>query len=303
MMNLLRSEKGTVVIIVAMVMTLLLGMTALVLDIGVIYLEKSRLQKAVDSAVLAGAMDYPSRPDLGQRAAEHVAQGNGVEASDLTLTFDRTDMSLAGGSSKEVLATFSKVLGFSDNTIHATAKIKFGPIGAGVGAIPLGVNAGTPLTFGQQAKLKVGTADTGNFGALALTGSGASNYERDLQQGFDGELSVYDVLNTETGQIANPTKRAIEHRISSCPYPGATYTDYPVNCPRIGLIPVYQPVVTQQNQIKQVRVVGFAFFFIESVSDNNQGAEVVGRFIEKTISGPIVSAGSSYGAYGYKLVE
>ena len=55
--RLLRDEDGVVAIVVALCMVVLLGFTALVLDSGYLFLERTQLQKAADAAALAGAFD------------------------------------------------------------------------------------------------------------------------------------------------------------------------------------------------------------------------------------------------------
>lgn len=50
-------ESGSTIIIIALAMTALLGLTALVVDVGYLYIERSRLQNAADAAALAGARD------------------------------------------------------------------------------------------------------------------------------------------------------------------------------------------------------------------------------------------------------
>jgi hypothetical protein len=52
--NLMSNEGGSVLYIVACLLVVILGMTALVVDIGMLYRERSILQKTVDAATLAG---------------------------------------------------------------------------------------------------------------------------------------------------------------------------------------------------------------------------------------------------------
>ena len=56
------NEKGQVVIIAALLIVSLLGMTALVVDVGSIYEERRQTQTVADAAALAGAQDLPENP-------------------------------------------------------------------------------------------------------------------------------------------------------------------------------------------------------------------------------------------------
>ncbi|MGE5417386.1 MAG: pilus assembly protein TadG-related protein [Acidobacteriota bacterium] len=54
-----KRQDGNVTILVALLMTFLIGMAALVIDVGRMYLINSRMKSAVDSAALAGAQQLP----------------------------------------------------------------------------------------------------------------------------------------------------------------------------------------------------------------------------------------------------
>lgn len=71
--RLLRDEGGVVSIVAAMVTLLGLGLGVLTLDVGHLYLEKRRLQGAVDAAALAAAGD----PANAATIAAHVLTNNG----------------------------------------------------------------------------------------------------------------------------------------------------------------------------------------------------------------------------------
>mgnify|MGYP000935714711 FL=1 len=52
--RIMKNEKGSVIIIVAAAMVLLLGIAALVVDVGVLFYSKVALSNAADAAALAG---------------------------------------------------------------------------------------------------------------------------------------------------------------------------------------------------------------------------------------------------------
>ena len=72
-----RKQRGGVAIIVAIVLPLLVGMTALGIDAVYYYGEKRSLQSAADLAALAGAIDLPDLPSEAVAAAQDVAAANG----------------------------------------------------------------------------------------------------------------------------------------------------------------------------------------------------------------------------------
>lgn len=302
-MKFVKNQKGSVIVLVALGITVLIGITALVIDGGSLFLERSRMQKAIDAAVLAGAQELPARPDSAKQTAMDIAEKNGIASSELAISFENGNTIIRASAERTKRLSFAGALGFSSSLVDAVAAVKLQPITSAMGAIPLGVDSSRHLSYGDPVVMKAGEATVGNFGALVLSGPGANLYETDLQNGFTNTLSVGDVLDTQTGNIAGPTVKAIEDRFNECPYDGtAAYYDYPAGCPRVVLVPVYKPI-TSSNQIKQIQVVGFASFFIESVASTNEGAQIVGRFIQTSYSGDSSSANSDFGTYGYKLIE
>ncbi len=72
----LRRQRGAVAIMVAVSMIVLLAIIGLVVDAGLAYMVKARLNAAVDSAALAGARAVP----VGNNQAEQIASAQGAAA-------------------------------------------------------------------------------------------------------------------------------------------------------------------------------------------------------------------------------
>jgi Flp pilus assembly protein TadG len=295
------NEDGAVIVLVALGMTVFIALTALVIDFGSLYLEKNRLQKVADASALAGAQELPLQYSKAKEEVYRAIEMNGEDPNLFTIETDSSFSILQVIGNKKGKLYFAKGLGIDEPNIQARARVELQPLSSSKGAIPLGVQPTTNLSFGQTQTLKVSDSASGNFGAIALTGLGAKDYETDLKSGYEFELKINSVLDTQTGQLAGPTKRAIDYRISLCP--DSTYLNYPPDCSRVVLVPVYEPVQTDENQIKQVRIVGFASFFLESVSSTSEGAEVTGRFIEKAHLGDSSPSQSNFGTYSFKLTQ
>jgi Flp pilus assembly protein TadG len=293
------NEDGAAAVLVVFGMTVFIGIIALVLDMGSLYLEKNRLQKIVDAAALSGAQELPLSISKSQQEANKTIVLNDEDPNLFQVESSETKIQVTGRKKGQLF--FANALGIENPIVEATARVELFSLSSGIGAIPLGVQPTMDLTYGTMQTLKVSDSATGNFGAIALTGPGAKDYETDLTNGYGFEIKVNDILNTQTGQLAGPTKRAVESRLSLCP--NSTYMSYPSNCARVVLIPVFEPVQTNQNQIKQVKVVGFASFFLEGVSSTSQGAEVTGRFINAVHNGESDSNLTNYGAYSFKLTQ
>lgn len=65
MRNLIKDQKGSVLVITAVIMVVILGFAALAIDGGHMYYQKSHLQSAADAAALAGALSLPDKDNIG----------------------------------------------------------------------------------------------------------------------------------------------------------------------------------------------------------------------------------------------
>ena len=61
--NVQHHERGSVIVIVTISLTILLGFCAIVTDVALLYAQKAQLQNSVDAAALAGVQELPSNPN------------------------------------------------------------------------------------------------------------------------------------------------------------------------------------------------------------------------------------------------
>ncbi len=87
-MRLFRDERGNVTIIVCLILTTLLGVTALVVDMGVVYAEKVQLANAIDAALLAGGQELPDDKTKAKTVMEQYLIANGVLLDEVVISID-----------------------------------------------------------------------------------------------------------------------------------------------------------------------------------------------------------------------
>lgn len=164
------------------------------------------------------------------------------------------------------------------------------------GLAPLAVERDSLIKNSLVAlKVEPGFQTKGNFHAVALGQRGASSYERHLKYGYKGSVKIGYLLETQPGDMAGPTRSAIEWRISQDP--NATYDSVRHGSPRI----LYVAVVDSFDEVQgrdSVKVVGFAAFFLEGYS---HPGEVIGRFIDTVANGDI--NGPDFGLKTVRLVR
>jgi hypothetical protein len=84
----LRSESGQALVLAALAMVVILGFAALSIDVGYWYSQKREVQKAVDAAALAGAMELPDDYVMAETVAREYLTKNGVVDTDtISVTF------------------------------------------------------------------------------------------------------------------------------------------------------------------------------------------------------------------------
>lgn len=303
-------QRGVALVMVTVGMVAFLGFAALVTDIGLLVLNKQRLSNSVDAAVLAGAHELPVNPVLARDIAVNYALMNGCNSDTPLITADNShpNSKITVTATTVVNFTFARVLGINSGTVSARASARVAGLTSFIGAAPLAVPNQT-FDFNTLYTLKQGSNSTdpsllgsGTYGALSLGGSGASNYADNLKYGYDQKVSVGEVINTETGNMSNPTKDAIDYRISISS-PSDTPTNFNPGSPRILLIPVYEPVTIQIGQVKSIRVVGFAAFFVEQVIGEGNENYIDGYFVRMVANGDSDFGQTDYGLQGVKLVE
>lgn len=294
-------ERGAALVLVAAALVALLGFSAMVVDVGVLYLNREQLSNAADAAALAGAQFLPDDPATAISTARHYAAQNGIQADEVTVNVSADGYAITVDVQRQVSLYLEKVFGDDAAQVTSYAKAQTGGVDEVWGVAPLGISDQT-LQYGTLYSLKAGGGggEHGNFGALALGGYGAGNYEDNLREGYDGWLKIGDVVETEPGNMSGPTERAIEDRISG--HESCTFDDYCLNCPRVIMTPVYQ-YLGELHGRSQVKVVGFASFFLDGVTGHGHDSYVNGYFIKRLTSDARSNTGDDYGLRSVKLVE
>jgi hypothetical protein len=290
-----KAPKGQALFIVILALPVIVGALTLVMDVGNLYYNQVSMQVAADSGVLAGALYLPSYPSQAVSVAQDYAQRNGIKAGEIvSCTVSPDNKTVLITTSRNLPCFFCRVLG--EGTAHADTApstettsgtgIKVGasalivPIKAATGVVPIGLNSGTDLNFGNVVQLKQGQVGPGNWSPLALGGTGADNYRTNVQNGYPGSISVGDSLQTETGNMVGPTNQAFQDRISrgNNQFSTGTFQNHDLNDPRVMLIPIVD--FSNINGSSQVPMKGFAMMWIVSVS--GQGT-ITCYFIQQSV--------------------
>ncbi len=318
------SESGQTLVIFALALTVLIGFLALTFDIGMMALERRSAQNAADAAALAGAQMLPDNPNAAIADATTYAALNGISADELASvtvlsTFVAND-SIEVAVSRDVSFAFAGVLGFFSGTVNVSATASSGGV-VGVALLaPLAVEQDVfdGLSQGDTATLKYNATNnsTGNFLPLALDGTGASEYEENLELGSEQLLcsagsetpSCVSQVTTQPGNMVGKTQSAIDwifaNTSDDCDTYGEVFPPSAGDPSRLSIAAIcnkftnptaasYQlilvPVIDNLcNGSCTVTVQEFALFFIESYTCSGEGqgnsCDLIGSYVQANAS-------------------
>jgi hypothetical protein len=230
-------DSGQVLMVGALVLPVLLGMTAMAVDVGTYASQRRTLQNAADSIALAAAKELPDEA-AATTVANDWAEKNNIDPSEMTLQITQAGNGNPNPKVRVILNrphsfVFARILGFDDKDVGAiAAAVKTSPGGLG-GLVPWGVLEATKdaSQVGDLTTLKYDSnnVSNGNFGAVRLDGSGSSVYGETIEMGSDSIICAKDVdgcletspqcddylCSTETGNMVGKTRSAVDWRMEN----------------------------------------------------------------------------------------
>lgn len=123
-----KNRKGTTTILFAVSFFVIAAISALVIDIGMVIVEKQRFQNALDAATLAAASDLPNKAKATSTINNYIVK-NGFKSSDVSISFTNSDKQITLEGSKDVNYSFAKLIGFDKATLTPTATAAMGIVG------------------------------------------------------------------------------------------------------------------------------------------------------------------------------
>ena len=119
-------QRGQTLAIVALMLVVLVGFLAIVIDVGNIYVQRRFMQNAADAGALAGARAMALHGTGAVEAAvdKYAEELNGAQQADYEITSPRTVLVTA---TKTFRTFFAGVVGVPEFTVFASAEAEFGP--------------------------------------------------------------------------------------------------------------------------------------------------------------------------------
>jgi Flp pilus assembly protein TadG len=296
-----KRENGQALVLTVLFLAGLLGMAALVLDVGSWFREKRQLQLTADAAALAGAQVLPGSPSGATSLAFQYAQTNGrpVTASDVSITSDlSSNDSITVQAKSTAPGFFSKLFGINSVNVGASATARAGFASQALYVAPMVVNQTHPLLagsgcpcFGQQTTLdfsKMGAP--GAFGMLNLVGGngtvGASQLASEILNGFNQYLPL-GLYRSDPGAKFNSSnvQNALSARIGS-----------------VLLFPVFD-TLTGNGQNAQYNIIGWVGFKLTGYFIHGTNAQLTGSFTQFIAKGIQATSGTTQPDFGVRAIQ
>jgi putative Flp pilus-assembly TadE/G-like protein len=306
-----RDERGQAIVLMTLSLVVIMGMAALVLDVGNWFHTKRRLQGTADAAALAGAQELPNDSSGAQTMAMNYANQNGGDVAAANIVVSSTVLpndTIAVRARKTEPGFFSGVLGIASADIDARAKARVGPPVQARYVAPMVVYCGHDLiqncdgsnvpTFNVPTEMdfdKMGAP--GAFGMLNLEGGngavGASEEAEWILKGFDKYLGLGKYRSDPGAKFeSSNVQSALDARIGT-----------------VLLFPVFK-TLDGTGQNAEYDIIGWIGFHLTGYHVHGHTASLEGYFTEFIAQGILASSGgggsgpsSTWGVKSIQLIE
>ncbi len=270
-------ELGAVVIPFVIALLSVITILGMLTESALVIHARHKLFNGGETALLAAASLYPdyktnstTQAQLNTLVKNSYCTNNFLDASNTSLDFSQiASNTLILTSSKSV-----KVFFFQNYSLTVQCKLAASvprPADGVGGVAPLAVQV-FPYVQGTSYVIKDGggAGSNGNYGALSLSGTGASDFENDLKYGYSGTISIGQSLTTKPGNMDGPTGDAVDYRLA-----------------HNGEVVIVVMTLDDPSGRDSITVYGFAAFQITGV--DSHGA-ITGKFIDYRVSAATASA-------------
>jgi len=299
-----KDTRGQAAVLTILFMTVLIGATAMALDVGSWFRARRALQAQADAAALAGAQALPdSTADAQSLAIQYAGTNGGVlGASGITFQSQMTPNDTISVQMKAPApGFFSKLFGLNSVTVEAHAAARTDNFNEARNAAPIGVNYSHPLLSGMNngtqcpcfdipTELDLHKIGPGGFDLLNLDGSRGGVNPNTLaswmETGLDAWMPLGDYYSDPGAKFnSSGMQQALTDNIG-----------------KELLFPVYD--TTQGNGANMTyHVIGWVGFVITSYDARGNNGTLYGYFTQVIWQGIQGSTGSNSVDLGARAVQ
>jgi Flp pilus assembly protein TadG len=301
-----KNQRGQATVLSLVFMTVLLGLAALVLDIGSWYRADRDTQSTADAAALAGAQALPDSTATASSLASQYASKNGGGLQSVTFSSSLgPNDTISVRIQKPAQGIFTKLFGVNSINVGSKASARTALISSAKYVAPIVVKNMHPELLG--------TAGCPCFGSDNVT---------TIPLGRNGAPGAFDLLNldgsrggTSPDTLASWMLKGYDGYLDIGQYysdPGAKWDSSQMHSAldqRIGttlLFPVYDNIIGTGSNA-QYHVIGWVGFHLLSYEARGSSGSITGYFTEVIWTGLQATSGGSqppnFGARSVQLVD
>ena len=288
---LINEEKGGMLILVAVLMVVLLGMSALAVDAGSLYQTRREMVNAADATALAGAQEYyydSNWANVKKYAEEFAYDNYGCDPLQEEVIVEAVGSNgVKVTTVRNVEYTFARFLGMTDSDVVASATAIFASLSKG-NIIPIGLKASTfnNMTVGVSHNFVIFDDEfgygAGNWGWVSFNTKNPDNAHTTreyLETGYDAEIP--DTLLTNPGaNIVTPSYEDELRQLLDSYIEDETELWIPITDYNVDDLP--------ESGSKEVPIIGFAIIVLSDYTIATTGGGGTPKL--QRIEGSIVSS-------------
>jgi hypothetical protein len=296
-------ERGQAAVLTVIALTVMLGMTAIVLDVGSWFRQHRQMQTAADAAALAGAQALPfDVPQATALANDFAKRNDGDGTNEITfLNSHATNDTIQVTARKSAPGFFAKVFGIDSVNVSASAKARAESPVQALHVAPMVVSEKHPLLAGsgcpcfkQETQLNFDPMGApGAFGMLNLDGQngtvGTSDEAAWITTGFNKYLPLGNYQSDPGAKFSSSQLQgALNDRIGT-----------------VLLFPVFR-TLSGGGQNAVYDIIGWVGFYLEGYDVHGNSATLRGyftRFIAEGIQSASGTNQPQFGVYSIQLID
>jgi hypothetical protein len=309
-MRTLRHERGQTLVLTTFFVTALLGMAALVLDVGSWMRAKRDLQAVADAAALAGAQALPDDAARAHALArQYVAKNNGPSNPSVTISRQIVPNDVIFVSvSTQAPGFFSRVLRINSVTVGARAKARSENVTAARYVAPIVVHHRHPMLQCTPPPCETNTSiELAHLHAAGMGGNAAGQFALlDLRRDGNGSPGQDEVASWMMSGFDAYMPLGTYEGTPSAMFNGAAFQE--ALQARVGtevLFPVYRPPIRRSGTNAQFTIVGWVGFRITGSEVRGDEGSIYGSFTRYIAEGIQVETGGNpdFGVRAIELID
>jgi hypothetical protein len=302
-----RDNRGQAAVMTVLFLTVLIGASAMSLDVGSWYHAKRQLQAEADAAALAGAQALPDSPDDAKAYAIEYSNKNGgnLDPSQITISSDITpNDTIKVHLTAPAPGFFSKLFGIGSVTVGAGAAARSDNVGAALRVAPIVVNWLHPKLqchpLPCPGPTEIDLADLHNPGSGNAAGAFGLIDLLQSDNGSVGASVLADWITQGFDEYMNP---GLYYSAPSSKFNSVQVRDaMSVSIGQVLLFPIYKTIVGPGSNA-QYDIIGWVGFYVTGFDANGSTGKVTGYFTRRVSGGIQVSTGSTIPDNGVRAVQ